>query len=798
MSPTIGSEERKISRGQRLFERNREDRDAGKLSIWRARLLTESDEETQGLPVAIRRARAFEKIITKIPIFIEDDQLLVGDFASKPLWVEWYPETSVDWVQREIATEELPFGLARGDEQEVTQICQYWKQKCAEAVFRETMLSEGEYDRLSVIGERGAHVYRILSRLDRWGGYHVPNYKKLIEKGCVGIISEIDSELKATRVLNDELLQKVIFLKALKIVYLATAEYGKRYARLAREMSKKAGDPQRKLDLEKIARVCEWVPENPSRSFHEALQTMWFTHVLISLETKPNGLSPGRLDEFLYPYYKHDIDHGTLTREETIELLQCLRVKMNSLRFFSPYSYREGVSGDAQFHNVTLGGQTGNGEDSTNELSYLFLEAARRTPTPHHTLSIRWHQKLSEDFFRESIKLATMGKGWPAFFNDDANIRFLMDMGASEQDARGYAIGGCVVPYIPGQGGAVEPFGLNAVKPLELLLYDGVDPYTGKQVGMKTGLFENFETFGQVMETYFRQLKYFLDYGADFFSKHRALLEAMLPPLFDSALIEGCIQTGKSRSGAGPRFHYQYVNARSMIDAADSLAAIKKCVFEDKSIGKRELIDALKANFQGYESVKKLLLKAPKFGNDDDYADSIAHDVYDGWERMVTALDALYGRKYLACAYSAAGHHAAGKKVGALPSGRLAGKSLAEGSVSPCQGVDTKGPTAVINSSAKIDQSRILATLLNIKFNPGSIALEEKLPLLGALIKTYFEKGGKHIQFNVVERETLLEARTHPEQHRNLLVRVAGYSAYFVELERGVQDEIIERTTHQL
>jgi len=794
---STGVSEGAETRGQKLWRIMRDKRDEGKLSLERARLLTASYKETDGLPAPIRRARAFEKIITEIPIFIDDDQLLVGDFAARPMWAEWYPETAVDWVLRDIEAHEEAYKVIGGEIEEQKEICEFWKNRCVEYAFL-WPISEEERERLFEVTEDRAHIYRLFSRLDRFIGYHVPDYEKLIRDGLLGIIAEVEEELQATSILDDDSFQKVNFLQALVIVYQATIQYARRYAALAREMAKTAQGRQRQ-ELEKIADICEWVPANPARSFHEAVQTLWFTHVLMQLEAKANGISPGRADQYLYPYYRRDIDEGRLTKEEAIELLECLRVKMSTQRNFSIKSFLEVTSGEAQFHNVTLGGHTPDGKDATNELSYLFLEAAFRTRTPHHTLSIRCHDNLSEDFLLKTAELAATGNGWPAFFNDKPNIEILMDMGASLEEARDYAISGCTTPQIPGKSGPLEPFGLILVKPLELALRDGVDPFTGKQLGPKTGKFEDFKTYEELGEAYKKQTRYFSHEGAKYFNRHRALLEAMVPRLFDSGLIDDCIKRGKSASGAGPRYWYHYQLARGMIDAVDSLAAIKKCVYEDGSVSKQELMDALDANFEGKDDVRRLLMSAPKYGNDDDYVDSIAHDLYDWWQRMVTEeLDSMYGHKYQANAYSASGHHAAGKKVMALPSGRKAGLSLADGSVSPCQGVDFKGPTAVINSASKIDQRHILSTLLNIKFQPATVKTKEDLKKFVALIKTYFDCGGRHVQFNVVDRETLVDAQVHPELHRNLLVRVAGYSALFVELDRGVQDEIIQRTHHTL
>jgi pyruvate formate-lyase/glycerol dehydratase family glycyl radical enzyme len=790
------SEQPSLTRGQRIWNKLRDKRDAGMLSLARARIVTASYKETEGLPVPIRRAKAFEKIVTEMPIYIDEEQLLVGDFAARPMWAEWYPELGVDWVQKEMEAGEDFFKPEGSEMEELKEICTYWRGRSIEDAYLAS-LSEEEKKIFKESAEEGAWVYGLLALLGRPGGYHVASYDKLIREGCTGILKQVEEELQATVVRDDQSFQKANFLKAIGIVYRAVGQYSKRYAALARELAKTA-DGKRKAELERMAEMCEWVPMHPARNFHEAVQGLWFVHVFLYLELRPAGVSPGRADQYLYPYYKKDVEEGKLSREEAVELLECLRNKFSSLRHYNRKSFREGTSAEAQFHNVTLAGQTSDGKDATNELSYLFVEAALRTRTLHNTLSIRWHEKISQDFVLKGAELIATGVGFPAFFNDDGNISFLMGMGATLEEARNYAIGGCVVPIIPASSGPYPPFQVSMGKCMEFVLYNGFDPNTKKQLGPKTGRFEDFKNFDQVVDAFKEQVKFFSHQGTTLFNKQRYYRTAMIPPIFNSGLVDDCIKSGKNVSNGGARFNFMYFIAEGMIDAADSLAAIKKRVFEEGSIGKQELLDALSVNFEGKGDLHRKLLLAPKFGNDDDYVDPIVHDLYHWWRKMASELDASYGYKYLPCAYSVSLHHAYGARVGALPSGRLAKKSLADGSMSPAQGCDAHGPTAVIKSAGKIDQYPILATLLNIKFQPAIMKTKEDLKKLIALIKTYFDFGGKHIQFNVVDQKNLLEAQVHPELHRNLIVRVAGYSAFFIELDRGVQDEIIKRTAHAM
>jgi pyruvate formate-lyase/glycerol dehydratase family glycyl radical enzyme len=785
-----------LTRGQRIWNRLRDKRDEGMLSLARAAALTASYQETEGVPMSIRRAKAFERILSEIPLYIDEEQLLVGDFAARPMWAEWYPEFAVSWVLKEMEAGEDFFKPVSSEVGKLREICDYWKGRSVENAYLSS-LSEEEKKVLMENGEDGAWVYGVSTMLDRPGGYHAVSYNKLIREGCIGILNKVEEELQATPVTGDESFQKANFLKAIAIAYRAAGQYGKRYAALARELAQTA-EGKRRSELKRIADMCDWIPMNPARSFYEAVQTLWFVHVFLYLELRPAGVSPGRADQYLYPYYKRDLEAGKLTREEAIEILECLRVKMSTLRHFNKKSFRENTSAEAQFHNITLAGQTADGKDATNELSYLFVEAALRTRTLHNTLSIRWHDKISQDFVLKGAELVATGIGYPAFFNDDGHISFSMGMGATLEEARDYVIGGCVVPTIPMSAGPYPPFVVSMGKCLELVLNNGFDPNTRRQLGPKTGRVEDFRTFDEVVDAFKEQVRYFSYQGTALFNLQRYFRTAMVPAIFNSGLVDDCIKSGKSVSGGGARFNYMYFLLEGMIDVADSLAAIKKRVFEERSVSKRELMDALAANLEGKEDLHRLLLSAPKFGNDDDYVDTIAHDLYDWWRKMVAEMDASYGYKYLPCAYSVSLHHSYGARVGALPSGRLAKKSLADGSMSPAQGCDAHGPTAVIKSAGKIDQYPILATLLNIKFQPTILKTREDMRKLIALIKTYFDFGGKHIQFNVVDQGTLLEAQAHPELHRNLIVRVAGYSAYFIELDRGVQDEIIKRTAHAM
>lgn len=777
------------TRGQRFWRRMLECRKTAKLSLARAKLVMASYKENEGWPAPIKRARVFERIATGIPIYIEEDDLLAGSFAARPMDFEWYPEYTIDQVE---ASGQIGKLLGEDDtEEEVREIVDFFRERCLKGSF----LSRIEEEKRKIIAdvcEHGAWVYSGILHLNIDMGYHSVNYEKAIQKGFLGVLAEVEEELGATQIRDEASYQKSNFLKGLAIVLKAGIEYAKRHASLARELSKKAV-ASRKAELERIARTCDWVPANPARTFYEAVQTAFFLHVLMHLESRGQE-SPGRMDQYLYPYYRHDMDEGRLTREEAVEILECLRVKMSTQRLLNGIAYSEIISGEAQYHNVTLGGQTSDGQDATNELSYLFLEAAYRTRTPHPTLSVRVHDKIPRDFVLKGLELVKLGLGFPAFFNDNSSIPWLLGSGVPIETARNYCVSGCVHHTIPGQSSPFEPVFLNIPKCLELALHNGFDPRTGKQLGPKTGPFDELRTFDDLMDSFKTQVKYFSGLGGSITNEQRIARSDITPTMLSSAFIDDCVKRGKSCLSSGPRYIMMIQVSVGMVDAADSLAAIKKRVFEEGSLTRRELLDALAVNFQGKEGVRKLLLTAPKYGNDDDYADKIAADLYGWWWRMVSDIDALYGLKYIPSPYSVSVHGAAGKRVGALPSGRKAEVALADGSVSPCSGMDSGGPTGVMNSAGKIDQIPLFGTLLNMKFHPSSLKDRPDCEKLLVLIKTYFSYGGKHVQFNVVDSKTLREAQANPERYPNLIVRVAGYSALFHELHRNIQDEIISRT----
>jgi len=789
------------SRGRRIWNALRDRRDTEPVSFARARIITASYRETEGLPTVIRRAKAFSKIMQEIPIYIDDEQLLVGDFASRPMAAEFFPDLAASWILEnfEEATTMWNFGKDITAD-EIRDICEYWKNKSNKDLY-DLHVGEKETAEANEYGEKGSWIFATVTENQTGKGWNIPDFNRAITLGFKGLIAQIDNELEQVRILDTQSLKKHDFLIALKTTLEAGIVFAHRYAKLALELAETAHE-KRKEELLQIAEICNHIPENPARTFHEAVQCMHLCHIMAFWDTLFTGLSFGRVDQFLYPYYKRDIETGLIDRNFATEIIECFRVKQSSKRNFFNAVIRKALTGETHMHNCTLGGITTDGKDAVNELSFVWLDAAERTMVPHPTLSIRWHEKLNFDFAMRAIEVCKKGLGFPAWFADTPAIEYLLSQGATLEEARNWAVGGCVLHTIVGKTPSTIPTVINIGKIFEITLNNGRDPLRqGKLIGLQTGELSDFKCYEDFMDAFKKQLKYFINIATNHSNKVRVIRSINYPELFISALFDDCIKKGDSIIGSGGRYQFnaQYALTGGVVDAANSLAALKKCVFEDKTISPDLLMKALSANFEGYEDVHKILLAAPKYGNDDDYVDEIVAEIYNFLCNTLKDIDGAFGSKYVESPHSLSWHGSMGNSVGALPSGRKAHTALADGALSPCQGTDKSGPSAVINSAGKVDQVPIFGTLLNMKILPSSLKTPEDSMKLLSLIRTYFSTHkGKHIQFNIVDRETLLDAQKNPQKHRNLVVRVAGYSALFVELNKTIQQEIIDRTEHTL
>ncbi|MEM3365479.1 MAG: pyruvate formate lyase family protein [Candidatus Methanomethyliaceae archaeon] len=772
----------------------------------RMRLITQSWKETEGEPTIIRLAKAFSYFVDHSTIYINEHENIVGHGASKYVGMELEPF----WGP--ISEEELKKLEAEGFVEvskelwpEIKDLAQYWKNRNLQYMigqllddarlwpFAQTgVLLPPFKDKYEGIG--GFAIGGIGMGVNRWIG--VVDFGLVLNVGLNEIIKKAEKELSNVRFLqSEESLKKAEFLKAVIISLNAIIRLAHRYAKLAEEMASKENDPLRKKELERIAETCRWVPANPARTFYEAIQSFWFIYLVCN--PSPT-IGMGRFDQYMYPFYKRDKDSGRITDEEVLALLCELRIKdMELVRIALRPVKRQQQAGIAKWHNMIIGGVTPDGRDATNELTYLVLEAAKIVRTPHHTITLRVHENTPEDLMIKALEVVKLGIGMPAFIGDKSYIDFLVSLGVPLEAARDYAVGGCLDVAVPGKArlGAAPFFVVPKV--LEIFLNGGTEPKTGVVVKPLNKNLTEINSF----EEFLSDFKQYLAYSISRFIEGQNTLWAFHQDTFkhvvEAALMDDGIKVGKGLLER--RMPYEFdatALAVGMINVADSLAAIKKLVFDDKKITLKQLKEALAANWQGYEEIRKMCLEAPKYGNDDDYVDSIAVDLYNFYADEVYKYKTINGGRWVPGGVSISSMWAGGAITGATPDGRLAGEVLADGSMSPMRGRDVNGPTAVIKSASKIPQSRFASTLMNMKFHPSALSSTEDLRKLAFLIKTYFNLGGKHVQFNVVSKETLIDAQKHPENYRDLIVRVAGYSAYFVELSKSIQDEVIKRTEH--
>ena len=780
------------------------------ICVEKASLIMDSYQQTQGLPQILRRAVATAHYLDNKTIFIEDDELIVGNIASKPMGLEagslgpTWPED--DWEE----LRKSGLDISREDEALLRSRDDYWKNQGRTLDARQGQFYDDERlwpfiqsgilcppwkDKVEGRGTGAAGV--------GWGlglglSLIIVDYAKVLNEGLNSIIEDAAEELRDLRFASAEEVKKADFLKSVIIANTAIIRLAQRFADLAAEMAESEADPVRKKELERIADTCRWVPGNPARTFREAVQSFWFIWAMIASGTAPGG----RFDQFMYPFYGEDREQGRITDEEVLELLECLRIKVMQLNFVGGGKLqRQKWAGMARWHNWVIGGVTPDGKDATNELSYLLLEAARDCQTPHHTITLRVHDGTPEDLMLKALEVVKTGIGMPAFVGDKSYIEYLISQGVPLREARDYALAGCLDVNIPGKS-RINAFGMF-IAPLvfEITMNNGVEPRTGRQLGPRTGDFESFGSFDEFMGALKEQLAYFMGLTVE---EHNILLQAqreLFPDPVHSSLMADAIKVGRDALDRTMPFENgSALNVVGMVNVADSMAAVKQLVFEERKVTKKELKAALQANWQGngHAEIRKMCLSAPKYGNGDPYVDNIAAELYKFWADTAITFPTIWGGTTKPTGISITAHAPGGALTGATPDGRYAGETLADGTMSPAQGRDTRGPTAVLRSAMTVDQVPFQATLLNMKFHPSALKSTEDLRKLSSLIKTYFSFGGKHVQFNVIHRETLLDAQKHPERYRDLIIRVAGYSAYFVQLTKSVQDEIIARTQYEL
>ncbi len=783
--------------GDRVIRLRRQSLDATPcISTERAVLLTDAYRRQTGLLSApMRRALAFQYLMEHKTVYIGADELIVGEKGPAPKATPTYPELCCHSLQDlEIldTRDKIPFavsGQARDVHAEMIQ--PFWQhQSMRDLIFREMT------DEWNAAYQAGVFTEFMEQRAPG----HTVLDGKIYGRGMLDFKHDIHDGLRRLDYLGDpQAYARQQELQAMSICTDALIRFAERHAEMASAQALQESDPARKRELEHIATVCLHVPAHAPRDFWEALQYYWFVHLGVTTELNTwDAFSPGHLDQHLYPFYASGIADGSLTREAAEELLQCFWIKFNN----QPAPPKVGITAEesgtyTDFAQINLGGVKSDGSNAVNDVTYLLLDVIESMRLLQPSASIQVSKKCPDRFLRRAGEIIRTGFGQPSVFNADLIVQELVRQGKSVHDARAGGSSGCVEVGAFGKENYNLTGYFNMPKMLELALHDGVDPLTGARIGVSTGDPGQFTSFDDVMSAYERQLRHFVDVKIRGNCVIERLYALHMPAPFLSLLTDDCIATGRDYHDGGARYNTSYIQGVGLGTITDSLTAIKYHVFDRHALTMDQLVATLNANFAGQERSRQLLLNlTPRYGNDDDYADSVMRQVFDIYFDAIDGRPNTKGGRYRINLLPTTVHVYFGSVIGATPDGRRAGEPLSEG-ISPVQGADRRGPTSAVQSAAKMDHVRTGGTLLNQKFTPQLLADEAGMDGLVGLIRTYFKLDGHHIQFNVVDAASLLDAQRHPEGHRDLIVRVAGYSDYFCDLGKALQDEIIARTEHQ-
>jgi formate C-acetyltransferase len=766
------------------------------VSIARAKATTEIYKANPNLPVKILRAQAFYRACQTIPVHIGEDELIVGSPSGKQRAGVFCPEISWRWMEAELDTihqrNQDPYIIDKEDKKVLQEeIFPFWRGRS---------IDEKIYAQLEDLGilpltfESG--IIDAELKATNGAGEYAPGYCNiLIKKGFNGIKKDARKQLKQFDIANPDDVESIYFLKSVIIACDAMVLLGKRYAKRAKQMADKETNPVRKKELETIAEVCSRIPGKPPETFHEALQMVWFGQVAHFLEENAPSYSPGRIDQYFLPYFEKDLTDGTLTQEEAKELLYCFLLKFNEVPWLLNEFASMYYAGYMAFQNICVGGQKPEGGDATNELSYMVLDCAQNLQLYQPSYAARIHNKSPQAYLNKIGEVVKTGIGFPANHFDDTTIKMLLSYGVDPADAKDYCLVGCVEPGISGRLYQWSAVCLtNFPIAVEFALTNGIQLVSGKKLGLETGSPESFKTFEAFEGAVKKQLQHIIRVSAITTVITQQAHRDHLPKPIVSSVVEGCVKSGKDVMMGGAKYNSgPGVIIAGTADYANSMAAVKKLVYEDQSVTMAQLSEAMAKNFEGYETIHKLCKEAPKYGNDDDYVDDFARDLIDFISKEIKSYRGLYSPLALGT-LPVSSHTPQGLVVGALPSGRKATLPLADG-ISPAQGTDVSGPTAIIKSLDKINQEvSTVGVLHNMKLDPGMMADDRGISNFTSLLRTHNQLGGAQIQFNCVNAAKLVEAQQNPEAHRSLMVRVAGYSAFFVELCKEIQDEIISRS----
>lgn len=805
----------------------------------RAVLLTESFKSTENEPLIIRKAKAFEHILKNIPIVIRSEELIVGSATKAPRGCQTFPEFSYKWLEDEfdtIATRDAdPFYISDETKVKLKEANAYWSGKTTSELATSYMDERAAAAIEHNIFTPGNYFYNGV-------GHVTVKYDEVLKTGFRGIIDRTKSELESHSVGEPDYSVRHEFLKAVIISCEAAVTYAKRYAALARELSQKESDIVRSRELLKIAENCERVPEYGARNFYEACQSFWFVQMLIQIESSGHSISPGRFDQYMYPYYKNDIVSGAITREFAQELMDCIWVKLNDLNKARDAASAEGFAGYSLFQNLIAGGQNSEGIDATNDLSFMCIEACMHVMLPQPSFSVRVWNGSPHEFLIKAAELTRTGIGLPAYYNDEVIIPALISRGLTLEDARDYNIIGCVEPQKAGKtDGWHDAAFFNMCRPLELVFSNGMDK--GYQLGRRTGEVSEFKTFDDFYNAYKAQMNDMIELLVNADNAIDTAHAERCPLPFLSSMVDDCIKRGKSVQNGGAVYNFTGPQGFGIANMADSLYAIKTLVYDEKKVTIEEYKKALENNYgkplsdketekiavgilksmadsgieindeivarvikevsgggcsredkEKYDKLLEMIDEIPKFGNDNSTVDAFARDVAYTYTRPLEKYKNPRGGQFQAGLYPVSANVPLGAQTGATPDGRFAHTPVADG-VSPAAGRDVNGPTAAANSVSRLDHYIASnGTLFNMKFHPSALAGRSGLEGFVTLVRGYFDQKGSHMQFNVVSRETLRDAQKNPDKYRSLVVRVAGYSALFTTLSKSLQDDIINRT----
>ena len=781
------------------------------LCIEQFRLANESLDETGGQPMLLRRAILHAHMLDNITIFIEPDDILCGSGASKPFGMEMQYEYGV-WTKDEVESLKSEiYTIDPEDEEELFRLNERFAGNCLNSNLVDALSeSLGMDDRMWPFMKSGAILPPWKDRKGgSGGGFAMSGYglgpgfflvsidfERILTQGAQSVINEAKKYLSELRYMSEDCLEKKNYWKSVIIVYEAWIRFANRYAALAEQLASAEEDPKRRAEFAEMAQICRKVPQYPAESFREAVQSFWFTF-LMALPS-PTA-SAGRFDQYMYPYYHRDRAGGLITDDEVLELLEIMRCKVMKINRVSGAANRQKNSGMAKWYNWTVGGVKPDGTDATNELSYLLLESARETQLPHFTVTLRVHKDTPDTLLAKALEVVKTGLGMPAFVGDESYINFFTRGGMPVEDARDYCMTGCVDGNIPARTRSQVVVFFVSAQALDIFMHNGLCRYTGEKVGIETGDLTGLRTFDEFIAAFEKQFRHLVGMAAERNNVELIAQRDLFPDPFRSALMSGGVISGKDMLNR--KFVFENASVLGCVggvNTGDSLYAVKKLVFDDRKYTIRQLLEALDANWAGYEQMRNDFLAVPKYGNNNDDVDSFVTYVYKLFAETCESYGTAYGGRVTPNAISISAHQPGGAVTGATPDGRAGGDILADASLSPAQGRDMNGPMSVFQSAMKVDQDPYQGTLMNMKIHPSSLESDADMYKLGAMIKTYLTHGGKHVQFNVVNRSDLEDAKTHPEAHPELVVRVAGYSAYFVRLTEAIQNEVIERTEQKL